>query len=226
MYQYTKDMLESYKFKFTGIESIEHNYSQSLQDMFVLSVLNGKRLGTYLEIGADQPININNTYMMEHYFGWKGVSIDIVDNYNFKTNRLNGYVLADATTLNYTDICTEFNLGNQIDYLSLDIEPNDLTLKALKQLPLDKIRFSVITYETDFYRPDNTKEHNIQIRNESRSILESHGYIRVNGNVADVTPDYPFEDWYVDPNVIDKSIIDKFMRLDDNPYPAHLYLLD
>ena len=40
-------------------------------------------------------------------------------------------------------------IRKQIDYLSLDIDPSEATLAALKKLPLDDYRFSVITYETE-----------------------------------------------------------------------------
>ena len=41
--------------KFTGSETIENNYSQAMQDMFVLTMLDGKKNGVYVEVGADQP---------------------------------------------------------------------------------------------------------------------------------------------------------------------------
>ena len=39
------------------------SYSQSAQDIFVLSVLDQKRDGTYLEIGSSVPVDNNNTYL-------------------------------------------------------------------------------------------------------------------------------------------------------------------
>ena len=37
-----------------------------MQDIFVLSMLNGKKNGVYVEIGADQPRVISNTYLLEN----------------------------------------------------------------------------------------------------------------------------------------------------------------
>ena len=48
--------LSSLKYQFPGIDMIENNYSQAFQDMFVLTMLNGKRNGTYVEIGGDHGI--------------------------------------------------------------------------------------------------------------------------------------------------------------------------
>jgi len=50
------------------LENIEKSNGQALQDMFVLSVLKGKKNGTYLEIGAQEPIFQNNTAILEKDF--------------------------------------------------------------------------------------------------------------------------------------------------------------
>ena len=43
------------------INEVSENYSQANQDLFVLKVLDFKRNGTYLEIGAYEPVSISNT---------------------------------------------------------------------------------------------------------------------------------------------------------------------
>ena len=48
-----------------------------MQDMFVLSMLDGKKNGVYVEIGADQPRVISNTYLLETEFDWMGVSFEL-----------------------------------------------------------------------------------------------------------------------------------------------------
>ena len=42
--------------------------SQTGQDLFVLSVLNHKRNGTFLEIGSNHPITVNNTFLLENEY--------------------------------------------------------------------------------------------------------------------------------------------------------------
>ena len=79
MQHYDRNKLSKLKYKFKGIETIDQNYSQSFQDMFILSMLNGKKKGTFLEIGAHDPVFISNTYLLESKFDWCGISIDIAD---------------------------------------------------------------------------------------------------------------------------------------------------
>ena len=57
--RYFRDNYENLKTKFTGAENIENNWSQSMQDMFVLSMLDGKKNGVYVEIGADKFFTLN-----------------------------------------------------------------------------------------------------------------------------------------------------------------------
>ena len=204
--RYFKKDFEKLRHKFPDVEKINNNYSQAFQDLFVLSILDGKRNGTYVEIGGDHAVIISNTYLLETQFDWTGVSFEIeqskVDEYN--KLRKNKCVCADATTFDYKLLFEKNNYPKQIDYLQVDIEPAWQTLKALKALPLDEYRFSVITYETDVYQ--NGPEYG----EEAIDILLSHGYELVVKNVANLYN--PYEDWYVDPSVVDPEIVKKFFQ--------------
>jgi len=193
---YVKEDFENLKYKFLKAESIENNYSQAFQDMFVLSMLDGKRNGFYVEVGWDHPSTINNTYLLETEFDWKGISFEIrEESVNFyNESRKNKCLCVDATKVDYSKVFEENNFPNQIDYLQLDIEPAHQTLAALKQLDLKKYRFSAITFETDAYMG------NSNVIDESRSILFDSGYELIASNVCN--QGNPFEDWYVDPSVI------------------------
>ncbi len=220
-------MYDKFKFPFDGLESIDQSYSQCLQDMFVLSALNGKRNGTFLEIGAYDATFISNTYLLEKDFGWSGISVDIVPSVkdSFKNiGRTAEVIIGDAVNLDYNVILSGLT-GYRVDYLQLDIEPNMQTLNCLKKLPLDNLRFSVINYETDVYDPANSVEHNNAIREESRDILQSHGYILVAGNISNIDDFHPFEDWYLDSEYFDKDIINKFKRDSDIPIAGFKYML-
>ena len=197
--RYFKKNYESLKTKFTGAESIENNWSQSMQDMFVLSMLDGKRNGIYVEIGADQPRVISNTYLLENNFDWSGVSFELdADKVTyFNSIRKNKCLSEDATLYDYKSLFEERNYPKQIDYLQLDIDPAEGTLRALKALPLDDYKFSVITYETDVYSSG------ADIQDEEISILKDAGYQLVVKNIKN--EDNPFEDWWIDPNIISEE---------------------
>ena len=184
------------KKSFSGVERVTENYSQALQDIFVLTMLNGKENGTYVEIGGAHPININNTYLLEKTFGWSGISFEINQDLAkfYNTKRNNKCICTDATQVNYSEVFEDNNLPNQIDYLQIDIDPSFQSLASLKKIDLKNYRFSVITFETDAYQGSTA------VLEQSRSILQGNGYQLVASNVKNCG--HAFEDWYVDPNTV------------------------
>jgi hypothetical protein len=94
---YTKDKFDKVKVKFDNLDKIERNYSESYQDMFVLSITNGKTNGSYLEIGSGHPSYGNNTYLLEKQFGWNGISVDLSEEFIalHKTERNHHALLKD-----------------------------------------------------------------------------------------------------------------------------------
>ena len=198
--RYFRNNYQNLKTKFTGAENIENNWSQSMQDMFVLSMLDGKRNGIYVEIGADQPRVISNTYLLEKDFDWSGISFELdADKVAFfNTIRKNKCLCEDATLYDYKSLFEDLNYPKQIDYLQLDIDPAEGTLNALKVLPLNDYRFSVITYETDVYSSG------ADIQDEQIQILESHGYQLVAKNVK--CEGNPYEDWWIDPAIVSENV--------------------
>jgi hypothetical protein len=183
-------------------------YSQATQDLFVLHMLGDKKSGFYVEIGAGPPSDSNNSYMLEREFDWEGISVEydrgLVELYN--AERRNKSILGDATNLDYLEILTRKNFPPQIDYLSLDIEPAVNTLKALKLLPHNDYRFSVITFEHDRYRWGDG------VMLESREFLRNMGYELVVANLNVFGKD--FEDWWIDPGIVHENIWKPFVKRD------------
>lgn len=193
---------ENLQFKFTGFENIEKNYSQCYQDLFVLSCLNGKRNGTYLEIGAGSPFYGNNTALLSE-LNWRGISLDILEiaEQSWKEKRPNDiFIRQDAINADYIELCQSYGLPRYIDYLQLDIDPAYNTLEALRNIPLDVLEFGVITYEHDFYIDKNEIN-----REESRKILQNAGYKLIAANISPDT-NSPYEDWYINPKYVKENI--------------------
>lgn len=58
------------------LNSQHKSYSQIGQDLFVLFILNGKRNGFFVEIGAGDGVHLSNTYLLENEFGWTGILVE------------------------------------------------------------------------------------------------------------------------------------------------------
>lgn len=219
---YTEDKHKELRVKFPGSESIIKNFSQIYQDMFVLSALNGKKEGTYIEVGGGDPFWGNNTALLEQNYGWKGRSLefnpDLAKKYN--ESRINKVDCLDATTINYAEYIAELTDETDIDYLQLDCEPPRVTFEILKSIPFDKYRFAVITFEHDF-AVDRTGEY----RTLSREYLRSKGYKLVLGD-AGPTDWYSFEDWWVHPDLVSSEFIKEMECITGSAIKAEDYMLN
>lgn len=147
------------------------------QDKIVLDILGPKYNGTFVDIGCSEPLNISNTFVFEATFNWTGIGVDIQDyvgsgGETWKSHRpQTKHVLADALAIDYAKLFEENNMPETIDYLSLDLEPPDLTLECLMKIPFDKYKFNVITFETDEYREGGQRRVDV-----SRSYMEKYDY--------------------------------------------------
>ena len=189
--------------------------------MFTLSVLQGKRNGTYLEIGSADPYYGSNTALLEE-FEWNGVSVEIDKELveRFKNARSNEVICSDATTLDYNEILSRISdENNVVDYLQLDCDPPEITYQVTKMIPFDKYKFRVITFEHDrWYSGDH-------IYNESRKLFTDLGYVRLVPNIApDNRQDY--EDWYVHPELVYPEVIEKMKITQGKIHKSEDYMIE
>jgi len=180
------------------------------QDRFAVAVLDGKKNGTYVEVGGYLPIEWSNTFMLEKEFGWTGISLELFEKFSSQWNgvRSNNCITCDATKVDLNSLIDENNLPKIIDFLQLDIDPAVSTFKVLENIDFDKHSFRIITFEHDVYRGGDT----IEIRDKSREILQSHGYTLL---IPDVRHgDLKFEDWYIKEDLMPSDTWKRFIGVD------------
>jgi|TARA_E500000331_G_C16991241_1_gene597858 hypothetical protein len=218
---YTGDKKSQFRYKFPNLELITHqNFSQCYQDMFVLSMLDGKPKGTFCEIGAGHPVISNNTALLESIFGWTGIGFEIKDTEAnlYNDNRKAPVAVGDATTADFDELFKEVNLGPNFDYLQVDCEPAQVTFDAMLKVNLDKYKFATITFEHDKYNdgPD--------IQNESRKYLEERGYVLIADDIS-VDDSHPFEDWWAHPDLVPSHTIREMKCVTGETKKAEDYML-
>jgi len=170
-------------------------FSSNFQDLAVLNLLDQKKNGWYLEVGAQDPIKRNNTYTLEQNFNWRGVSFDIDEECIafFNRCRRNPCIGADATTVDFQAILKRQQAPRVIDFLQIDIDPPTASLTVLQRMPFEDHVFSFIAFEHDAYQVGS------DIANQQRGFLKSKGYVPL---ALDVTQDgKPLEDWWISPDV-------------------------
>lgn len=184
---------------------------QSKQDEFVIKVLNYKRNGFFLEIGTNDPVLINNTYVLESVYGWRGLMVEYDRNYeeSYKIKRKSQYIIQDARLIDYEALFAEYNFPKAMDYLQIDLEVNQnstlQTLELLDRTIFKNYKFAVVTFEHDIYSGDF-----FSTREKSREIFLRNGYVMVFQDVKNCGN--PYEDWYVHPSLVDMDFINQIKR--------------
>lgn len=184
--------------------------SQAMQDAFAMLCTGRKRDGRYVDLGAGHYASGSNTFRLEVEFGWSGIAAekDVELAAEFLRHRAGNEFFYDALDQNIPGAIRAL-AGSEgiIDFLSLDLEPPELTLSCLVGLPLEDVRFAVICCEHDVYRRPRS------IKNAMRGILEGYGYVRVVEDVRmlakipindgkEIWHLVPVEDWWVHPSII------------------------
>jgi len=191
---YTRDQIEDYKFSFPGIEEVDKNYSRHFQDMFVLSVLDGKRNGTFIEIGSGDPYVFNNTALLEEKFEWSGISIDNDERfcYQHSRKRKSQILNADAAQIDYKLFFKMNCVETYTDFLRINAE--GASFETLKKIPFNTHEFMVIQFQHNacWWGPE--------LRKESRKILSDIGYVLIVPDAA-MSETENYEDWWVHPQI-------------------------
>jgi hypothetical protein len=179
------------------------SFSQRAQDLFAIHTAK-KFKGTFLDFGCRGPLDINNTYLLEKYFNFSGLSFDIDSNEinKWKSSDRNHENAICCDLLNIENAITkmdDFYKSNKIDYFSFDLNPPLTALDVLKKFPFDKYKFGVVTYQHDFYRGFDTVK-------PSRDIFIKNGYRKVTKEhmkkFEKETPIWLSEDWWIHPDIV------------------------
>jgi len=192
---------------------------QAQQDKFILHALQHKKNGYFVEIGSNHPIHTNNTYVLESKYDWKGVMVEFNPVYLplYKQHRPNSiHLINDASQIDYKSVFESNNMPLALDYLQIDLEEaNGSTITTLQNLDkhvFDTYTFATVTFEHDIY---HSNRHNT--RQVSREIFLRRGYVLVFQDINDGIQ-YPFEDWYVHPTLVDMGYIQELIRNNESGY--------
>jgi len=194
--------------------------SQAYQDQFVCYITNFKRDGYFVEIGANDPIQHNNSYVLEKNLNWKGLMIEYTPSWypRYRDIRPNSIpIIDDATKVDYLKYLGENNFPKNIDYLQIDLDVDNrstlTTLELFDKTIFDNYKFSTVTFEHDIYTGNFFDTQKI-----SREIFSKRGYILLFSNVSVWWQDKwsEFEDWYIHSSTLNKELVDKILNDSDN----------
>lgn len=187
-------------FYFDQLENLTFNKSAEAKvDRFAYGLSGSK--GTYIEIGANKPVQRSNTVSLER-FGWKGFGIEFDSRLqqHWPGGRNNKIYWDNAITFDYWAAAKEQGLPKRINFLQVDIEPPANTFAALKKVVESGLTFDFIAFEHDDYVHD-TCYHDI-----ATEYLKTQGYKIAVYNVCSQRKRNPgvwshIETWYVNDDI-------------------------
>ena len=145
---------------FNFLRKKDNKFSQSGQDQFAYNISGSN--GTYLEIGAHDPVINSNTFNLEVKCNWNGISIEYDKSFQMSWDdnklRKNNVIWDDAFNINYSSLIKQRELPNRLNYLSCDIEPAENTFNILKKVISSELNFDFISFEHDKYSIGNKYE--------------------------------------------------------------------
>jgi hypothetical protein len=161
------DLINSFK--------LSDNEYRAGQDKIVDNFLKFKTNGFFLDVGAHDYRHISNSFFLEKERAWSGVAVEIDPSFNqgWEVHRKNTYYInQDALTIDYKSVLEKYNSPKLIDYLSIDLDPPELTLKTLYKIFESNFNFNIISFEVDYYRDSEVKD-------KSREFLNNNNYTLV-----------------------------------------------
>lgn len=176
--------------------------SQASQDLFALLINDKSTNGYFVDLGCNEPIKCNNSYLLEKYFNWNGILVDFNENLtNYcRQIRTSKVFCEDLYKKSVTEILKENEAPALINYMSLDLDEG-ATMAALKSIDFNQYQFKCITFEHDAYLRGE------EIREPSRRIFYEANYLLVAKNVK--FNGAIFEDWYVHASEWENSLLNK-----------------
>lgn len=190
------------------------SYSQVNQDLWVLKMLNNKKNGFFLDIGAFDGVKFSNTYVLEKNFNWQGLLVEAHPSSFEKMKKVRSstccnYAIDDSTgsvffdsygdtgskitnngvsvnSITFKDLFEKYEVPKIIDYMSLDIEGNEF--KSLTKFPFNDYKCLLLTVEHNSYLDGGLN------KNKIKEILLKNDYELVMEDVK--SEGKSFEDWY------------------------------
>jgi FkbM family methyltransferase len=219
-------IIKIYEYYGGGIDSknlskfILQSKSQLTQDLFVLSCLDFKRDGYFVEFGATNGVDLSNTWLLEKEFGWNGILAepsknwhqDLLGNrschielkavYN-KSNEKLSFLEASypelSTLSSFKNIDSHNRKGKtyEVETISLmDLLNKYNAPQVIDYLSIDTegSELDILSnFEFEYYKfKVITVEHNFtEQREKINQLLTSKGYKQVLKDIS------AFDDWYV-----------------------------
>lgn len=107
------------------LELVRTSKSQLGQDLFVLSELEFKKNGFFVEFGATNGIDLSNTYLLEKEFGWKGILAEPARCWHDSLRKNRNAFIEESCVWKDSNSVLEFNEADFAELSTIDAYSNE-----------------------------------------------------------------------------------------------------
>jgi FkbM family methyltransferase len=171
----------------SGYKTYEQ-YSQGGQDIYVTRILNEKRDGYFVEIGANNGYIMSNTYLLEKNYGWKGICIEATP-YKLPdlTNNRPNAICIDAAVFSESNLELDFTT-TVVDILNVLTEYAEIAVDFLNQSgEIIKVNTKTLTdILNENNAPENIDYLSIDTNGSEYKVLEGIDFVKYKFNVITI----------------------------------------
>lgn len=120
------------------------SYSQLGQDRIVLSLLNNKRNGYFVDVGAYDGVELSNTYLLETQYGWDGICIEPLPDKFFQCQKTRKCKCFQDAVYSEAGKFFEFKLAGLIGGIAQHIDRHLHALQSQSMLVITKTLTSIL----------------------------------------------------------------------------------
>jgi len=181
------------------LPSLPHGTGACGQDVLIAELLNNKKEGTFLDIGANDGITISNTYYLEKELNWNGVAVEPIPSIfaklqsTRKCGLVNGCIAPSAGVARFIELSGQTNmlstLANNNSGLTARRIRNNLSRHGsnLKEIEVKCYTFAGIVQE---HKLRNIDFLSIDTEGGELEIIKEIDFDRVNVKIISVENNY------------------------------------
>lgn len=102
------------------LQNLRKSKAQLRQDLFVLSELNFKRGGYFVEFGAADGLYLSNTYLLEKEFGWAGVLAEPAGKWHTALKKNRSGIIDTRCVWSTSGVTLNFKEVDDAEYSTID----------------------------------------------------------------------------------------------------------
>lgn len=202
----------------SGIDNASIHFGQSGEDISLLRLFYQMKDGFYIDIGAYDPTRYSNTFILHHFYNWRGLNIDpskeVIE--KFSRYRKNDINVQAAVGKPRKGILYKFEGGARNTFSKKNIERQQ-SKNQTKIIAKEEVNIVPLENLLDKYLPEKKSINvlDIDVEGLEMEVLESNNWKKYRPQVILV------EDYKVGQGMLKGSVIQKYLSRKSYDFIGH-----